>query len=172
MSGFSRIIYRPVVNYFITLAKDYKATLIEIKEKSIKRPFGTCFWIGFAGYLIYLSTDNPNEISFFDQLITSQNSLITVGEDLRNPSSSSHIFFLNQCVRERTLTRLDLCILSLMFRHDIDQDCALLHNSCNYLKPSYLNYLTERLIDIGFAGKWRILEHKMIDYDINPREWR
>jgi uncharacterized protein C19orf52 len=171
MSNFARFVYRPIFNYITNLVNDYKATLIEIKDKSLKRPFGTGCLIGFMGFLFHLSNNNPNEVSFLDQLITAQNNLITVGESVRNPSSSEHIFFLNQCIRERTLTRLDLCILSLMFRNDIDQDCALFLNSCNYLKPSNFNYLTERIIDIGFAGKWRIMELKMVDFDVNPQEW-
>ena len=104
-------------------------------------------------------------------MVTARNDLLVVGDNIRNPSSAEFVSFLNQCQGEKTLRRLDLGVISLLLRMDLNPDCAVYINQCDFLKPTYVEQLTERLVDIGIAGRWRILDRKMVDYDVNPDEW-
>lgn len=38
------------------------------------------------------------------------------------------------------------------------------------LFSGYLDYY-DRIVDVGWLGKWWILEKKMEDMDVNPEEW-
>lgn len=158
-------------DYFKLIYEDYKGSLMEVKDGIINKPGKTALLSAVLGGAIYLVESNPNERCFFDQVITSQNDLIEVGDQVRNQSSLDHVLFLNQCLKERTLSRLNLGFLSLLVQLDLDPQCALYVNQCKYLKPSYKSYVTERLVDVGIAGKWRLLDHKMLNYDVNPDEW-
>ena len=35
----------------------------------------------------------------------------------------------------------------------------------------FLQYSRDRLVDIGFLGRWWLMERSMREYDINPAEW-
>jgi hypothetical protein len=52
-----------------------------------------------------------------------------------------------------------------------DGDLAVYKATCSYLKPKYLTF-HERIVDVGFVGKWWKLQEYMIDYDINDEEWK
>ncbi len=34
-----------------------------------------------------------------------------------------------------------------------------------------MQYSRDRLVDIGFLGRWWLMERSMREYDINPAEW-
>lgn len=137
-----------------------------------KKPGRTAVVFGLLGGAIYLACSNPNELSFHDQVITSQNDLIELSDDVRNRSSLDHVLYLNQCFKERTLHRFNLGFLSLLIRLDVNPQNALYAYQCQYLKPSYKSYIQDRLVDVGIAGKWRLLDYYMSDFDVNPDEWK
>ena len=152
-------------------ALDYRDTLKEIKDYSIAKPKRAAIIWFCIGSALYLIRNNPSQECFNNQVKESYHHLLVVHESQRNPVSVEHISFLNDCVQSHCIKRLDLGIFSLLFRLDCDPKCALYTNTCDYLQPSYTEYLTKRLLDIGIAGRYRFIEHKMIDYDVNPAEW-
>ncbi|XP_074594065.1 mitochondrial import inner membrane translocase subunit Tim29 [Brevipalpus obovatus] len=162
---------KSLVEYVGRILRDYKDAVVEVKDGAIQKPIKALIVTGVVGGLIYLADSNPNERCFLDQLVNSQNDLIEVSEQLRNQSSLQHVLHLNKCRGARDLKRLNLGFLSFLYRLDRNSDCALYINQCEYLKPSLKSCLTERLIDVGVAGKWWILSHKMFDYDVNSNEW-
>ncbi|XP_015782115.1 mitochondrial import inner membrane translocase subunit Tim29-like [Tetranychus urticae] len=162
---------KKITEFISLLFNQYKNTLVEIKDGMVQRPIKSGFQLSTLTGLIYLLNNNPSEQCYLDQLLTARNDLLVVGDNIRNPSSFEFVSFLNQCQGERTLKRLDLGVISLLLRMDLSPDCALYINQCDFLKPTYMELLTERLVDIGVAGRWRVLDRKMIDYDVNPDEW-
>lgn len=122
------------------------------------------------GSCFYSSLHNPDEASLRREIIREGLRLILVGESIRNPVSVQHITQLEQCCNEKTLRRLNLGILSLIWLDNYDKDCCLYKATCSYLKPRYVTFY-ERIVDIGFLDKWWILEKKMRDYDVNDAEF-
>lgn len=96
--------------------------------------------------------------------------LILVGEPIRNPVSVQHIKWLEQCYNEGLIRRLNLGILSLIWVDNYDKDCSFYKAVCPYLKPRFVTF-HERIVDVGFLGKWWLLERKMKNYDINEAEF-
>lgn len=93
-----------------------------------------------------------------------------VGETIRNEISVQHVQILEKCYNEGIVRRFSIGILSIIWLDNYDKDCSLYKAVCPYLKPRYLNFY-ERIIDIGFLDRWWILDRKMIDYDINAKEF-
>jgi hypothetical protein len=122
------------------------------------------------GGCFYFNQYNPDETMFREQLLQSNAKLIQVGEPIRNPVSTQHIKWLEQCYNEGIMRRLNLGILSLIWLDNYNKDCSLYKAVCPYLKPRYMTFY-ERIVDIGFLGNWWLLELKMKDYDINEAEF-
>ncbi len=63
-----------------------------------------------------------------------------------------------------------------MWRDRFSDQVGAFTATCEYTKPRFLETLglwrsDSRLVDIGFLGRWWILEKKMHDCDINEDEW-
>nr|CAD7601450.1 unnamed protein product [Timema genevievae] len=48
--------------------------------------------------------------------------------------------------------------------------CGIYSSQCDYLKPRFTE-LTDRVLDVGFLGRWWILHNIMRDFDVNPIEF-
>lgn len=68
------------------------------------------------------------------------------------------------------LFRLSLGFCSLLWLDNYSKVCGVYKSQCEYLKPRYLT-MHERIVDVGFLGKWLVIGKKMEEFDINPQEW-
>ena len=78
---------------------------------------------------------------------------------------------VTRCENEDTLKFTNLGIATLVWRNDNTAKLGLYSAQCDYLKPTYKEILSERIIDFGINNKWTVLEKMMEDYDINIDEW-
>ncbi|CAL8342809.1 unnamed protein product [Merluccius merluccius] len=58
-----------------------------------------------------------------------------------------------------------------MFCADYDPEVDLYEAQCGNLSISWKS-LPQRLLDVGFAGRWWLLDSKMKDYDVNDVEFK
>lgn len=79
-------------------------------------------------------------------------------------SSLIWIFFLQY------LFRLSIGFFSFLWVDNYSKVCGVFKSRCDYLKPRYLTF-HERIMDVGFAGQWWVINKKMEEFDINPNEW-
>ena len=70
-----------------------------------------------------------------------------------------------------TLKFTNLGIATLVWEDNFDSSVGNFSSQCSYLKPSYQEILSTRMVDIGFINKWRFFDKAMEDYDINLEEW-
>lgn len=169
-SAFGRLFKRSY-DYGALVYNDYQGVLVEAAKDCRNRPLKASVYFSGLGFLFYAYKTNPDENSFRQQLVQSITEMGLVHPDVRNPASYDHVCHLNQLDSERVLKPLSLCFFSVIFRQDYDPKCGLYNARCGYLSPTYISYLTERVVDIGVLGHWRILRHKLADYDVNPSEW-
>lgn len=153
------------------LFEDYKGVVVDTIQDSKNRPLKASIYGSAVGFLVYAGFTNPDEQSFRQHLISSYNEMGLVHASVRNPPAYEHICHLNQLDSERVLKPLSLGFVSFVFREDYNAKCGLYASQCEFLQPTYLSYLTERIVDVGFLGKWWIIEKKIKDYDVNPSEW-
>ncbi|KAG5317038.1 TIM29 translocase, partial [Acromyrmex heyeri] len=156
--------------YWHGLYIDYKDVALDVVKDCTERPVHATIYITLLGSCFYSNRHNPDETMFREQLIQNSIKLIQVGEPIRNPVSVQHIKWLERCYNEGLIRRLNLGVLSLIWLDNYDKYCSSYKAVCPYLKPRYITFY-ERIVDVGFLGKWWILDRKMKDYDVNEAEF-
>ncbi|GFS70444.1 uncharacterized protein NPIL_421211 [Nephila pilipes] len=157
--------------FYVNLYADYKSFVLEIRDGCVNRPKkALLITTGFATLIGAMQT-NPNEHSFFDQHAKNSSALIMVAEPIRNPAVEEHVTYLNRCINQGLLRRMDLLFFSLMWVADYHKECNIYSTQCKYLRPDFLTFY-ERIVDVGVFGSWINLILKMKDFDINPNEWK
>lgn len=157
------------IDYLIQVKNDYKQVLIDTLTECKDRPIkASAYGTGLA-LIGYCLATNPDERDFEQQLSESQNNLASVPKNLQNPSSCDFVLTLNDLNNQKVLNYQSLGLFSVMYVTDWPKHCALFPNHCNYLKPRVKSYFYDRIIDIGFVHKFRILDNKMVDYDVNEQ---
>ncbi|XP_058061679.1 mitochondrial import inner membrane translocase subunit Tim29 [Anopheles bellator] len=152
--------------YWKNLAIDYREMVIDTGRGMRDRPVRSTVYLTLLTAAGYSGANNPSERDFYDQFRRSYNELSLVHPTCQNPVASQHVTFLERCHNEGLLRRLSLGVVSFMWLDNYDKGLATYKAICPYLKPRYLTF-HERIVDVGFNGRWRLLERKMLDYDIN-----
>ncbi|OTF79340.1 hypothetical protein BLA29_005466 [Euroglyphus maynei] len=126
------------INYLRNVGNDYKNVYLETLQDIRKRPLKATI-IGSillsGGYCI---VHNPTFDDFQMQLIDSNNCISRVPQSICNQKSRQYVHHLF-CMNNKQILR--------------------------YQSFEWRTFFTERIIDVGFLGRFHYLEHKMKDYD-------
>lgn len=109
---------------------------------------------------------NPTFNHFTDSIRTAQNLVGLVYEDSQNIKTVQFLRFLEQCRNEERLRLTSYALFSIIWKHDYSSNLSTADAKCEYLQPQYSTFF-DRIIDVGFMGKWWNLEKQMKDYDVN-----
>ncbi|XP_063971972.1 mitochondrial import inner membrane translocase subunit Tim29 [Diachasmimorpha longicaudata] len=156
--------------YWKNLYLDYKDVGVDVVKECRNRPVKAGAYFSVLAGCYYLSKTNPDLCTFREELLKNSMRLMYVGESTRNPTSMSHVLHMKECLNNNIIRRLNLGVMSFIWLDNYSDRCALYKVQCNYLKPEYTSF-HERIVDVGFLGKWWILEDKMKNYDINEIEF-
>lgn len=159
-------VYEKWMLYWKGLMMDYRDVFVGVargaKEKPIKA--STLGLTALAAY--YCAKNNPSETDFYDRVIQHKANMVLVHESCLKPESAQYLTFLERCSNEGVLRKLNLGVVSVLWVTDYNKVVKLFKATCEYTQPDFLSW-KERIIDIGFLGKWIKLEQKMVDYDVN-----
>jgi hypothetical protein len=158
-------------NYLWAVKEDYKSVALELVQESRNRPLKATAIGSIVSFMGYAIHTNPDLNGFYEELICAENQLGLIPETIRNPEAYGHVHRLRDLNNQRLLNRTSCVLFSILWRRDFDPKCGLFVAQCRFTRPSLISYW-DRVEDIGFLGKWRILGHRIVDYDVNPREWR
>jgi hypothetical protein len=89
----------------------------------------------------------------------------------KNTISQQYCDRVTKCYNQGTLRFTNLHFATVVWEDNFDSNSGLFEAQCEYLKPTYKDMVTTRLIDVGIHGSWKISEQIMKDYDINVNEW-
>ncbi|XP_067120621.1 uncharacterized protein [Centruroides vittatus] len=157
--------------FWKVLFQDYKQVADDIVNESRTKPVKTLTIFGGIGLTAYAIKTNPDETDFRNQLLQYTNDIMILNDAIRNPTADNHMKYLNACVNEGTVRRLNLIAFSIIWIGNYHPDCQLYPSQCSYLKPQYLTFY-QRIVDFGIFGQWIGMLQKMKDFDINPKEWK
>ena len=124
--------------------------------------------LGATGYFI---KTNPSEENFHEHLMDYRNDLATVGEPIRNPTSDFYLQAIMGYANAGVLRYTNVGVCSVMWVDNFDPQVDLFEAHCKSIKVGWLEW-KDKVVDIGVLGRWRLMDQAMIDYDINPHEWR
>ncbi len=167
----SRVTLKEKWNIFWkNLYVDYKDVAVETWNGSKAKPMKASFYLSLTGGIFYLWCTNPTEHSYMGELTRTDTEVSFVSPAIRNPYAENYDHVLMKQKIKGELRYSNFEIFSVVWRHDSDKKVGLFQATCKYLKPLW-SEVRERFVDIGFAGKWWMLERNMIDFDVNPLEW-
>lgn len=113
----------------------------------------------------------PDRSSFEAALLERSGQLGLLSPWIRSGSSDGHVQSLMKLRNEGRLRYLSLGVLTLLYHSDFDPDVTLYEAQCSNLSVPWRE-LPQRVLDVGFVGRWWILDSKMRDYDVNEDEFK
>lgn len=157
--------------WFRSMASDYKDACREIFVSARKRPLKASVYAALVGGAWASFQTKPDRPSFETALLECSGQLGLLSPWIRSPTSDGHVQSLVKLRNEGRLRHVSLGLFTLVFRYDYDPDVALYEARCSNLSVPWRE-LPERMLDVGFAGRWWILDSKMRDFDVNDDEFR
>uniref|UniRef100_A0A6G1S779 Uncharacterized protein C19orf52 n=1 Tax=Aceria tosichella TaxID=561515 RepID=A0A6G1S779_9ACAR len=158
--------------YFKNLSIDYLEVFKEVRQNARKRPLKASFYGASTLFVLNLFRANEGLRSYTSEVISACNRLGSVTENSRNPLSNEFIQQIGELNCHGVLRQIDLGFSTLIYKADANPDLALFRYHCSHLQPSFIEILTDRVVDLGLLGHWINLELKMKDYDINEEEYK
>ncbi|XP_050540832.1 mitochondrial import inner membrane translocase subunit Tim29 [Daktulosphaira vitifoliae] len=158
-------------SYWKNVANDYYEAILGIGTYSKENPLKSMLTSVLASCMFYCAFNNPDEENYWSELLDCTNSMLYISPSICSPNTVQRLEYLSRCNNSRTIKRLNLLILSIIWIDDFDDNIYLYKAQCTYLKPSIFQ-IPYRVVDIGFLNTWWYLKQTMVDYDVNPNEWK
>lgn len=136
-----------------------------------ERPVKASVYVTLLGGAWACFHTQPDQSSFEAALLERSNQLGLLSPWIRNATSDGHVQSLVKFRNDGRLRHASLGILSLVYHADYDPDATLYEAQCSNLSVPWRE-LPQRILDVGFVGRWWILDSKMKDYDVNEEEFK
>ncbi|XP_051995872.1 mitochondrial import inner membrane translocase subunit Tim29-like [Xyrauchen texanus] len=153
------------------LLGDYKEACREAVLGARERPLKASVYFGLLGGMYACYYTNPDDTSFETSLLETSNRLALLSPWIRSGTSDAHVQSLVKLQNEGRLRYASLGIVSLTYYTDYHPDSSLYEACCSTISVPW-SELPKRMLDVGFAGRWWVIDHKMKDYDINEEEFK
>ncbi|XP_051570920.1 mitochondrial import inner membrane translocase subunit Tim29-like [Myxocyprinus asiaticus] len=166
-----RLLNSRAVVWCRSLLGDYKEACREVVLGARERPLKASVYLGLLGGMYACFYTNPDDASFETSLLETSNRLALLSPWIRSGTSDGHVQSLVKLQNEGRLRYASLGIASLTYYTDYDPDSSLYEARCSAISVPWAE-LPKRILDVGFAGRWWVVDHKMKDYDINEEEFK
>ncbi|CAM4360275.1 unnamed protein product [Leuciscus chuanchicus] len=154
-----------------SLLSDYKEACREAVLGARDRPLKTSVYLGLLGGMYACYYTNPDDGSFETSLLETSNRLALLSPWIRSGTSDGHVQTLVKLRNEGKLRYASLGIASLTYYTDYNSESSLYEACCSAISVPWTE-LPKRVLDVGFVGRWWVLDHKMKDFDINEEEFK
>lgn len=154
-----------------SLFSDYKDASWEVVAGLWERPVKASVYASLLAGTWACFYTKPDCSSFEATLLECSNQLGLLSPWIRNGTSDSHVQSLVKLRNEGRLRHASLGLLSLVYCADYDPDTTLYEAQCSNLSVPWRE-LPERMLDVGFIGRWWVLDLKMKDCDVNEEEFK
>lgn len=162
---------KKVFDFYETLIDDYYNVAKDVMQDAKDKPVKATLVAGMLATSYAAYRTNPDQRCFADQLVQYVHDMGMVDPPIRHQAAFDHVHQMYRIWNERRMRRLNFIFFSVLWQDDFPPDSGHYLSQCQYLKPRITSFLTERVIDVGAFGRWRFLDHKLADYDVNPDEW-
>lgn len=154
-----------------SLVSDYKEACREVVVGAWERPIKASVYMALLGGTWACFHTKPDQTSFEAALLERTGQLGLLSPWIRNATSDTHVQSLVKLQSEGRLRHISLGILTLVYCADYDPNVTLYEAQCSNLSVPWRE-LPQRMLDVGFVGRWWILDSKMKDYDVNEEEFK
>ncbi|KAK7174676.1 hypothetical protein R3I93_001778 [Phoxinus phoxinus] len=154
-----------------SLLSDYKEACREAVLGAREQPLKSSVYLGLLGGMYACYYTNPDDDSFETSLLETSNRLALLSPWTRSGTSDGHVQALMKLRNEGKLRYASLGIASLTYHTDYNSESSLYEAQCSAISVPWTE-LPKRVLDVGFVGRWWVLDHKMKDFDINEEEFK
>ncbi|XP_017287691.1 mitochondrial import inner membrane translocase subunit Tim29 [Kryptolebias marmoratus] len=154
-----------------SLLSDYREACREMVVGAWERPLKTSVYATLLGGAWIFFQTKPDRSLFEAALLECSNQLCLLSPWIRNATSDGHVQSLMRLRNEGRLCCASLGLLCVIYRADFNPETTLYEAWCSNLSAPWRE-LPQRMLDIGFIGRWWILESKMKNYDVNEEEFK
>lgn len=152
------------------LLRDYAEACRDGLTAARARPGRAAVYVGMLGGAAACCALAPIEAAFEEALLDASGSLLLLAPATRNRHSEVFLQRLLWLRGRGRLRHLNLGFFSLVYEAPFDAQASLYQARCRYLQPRWVDF-PRRILDVGFIGRWWILETRMHDCDINDDEF-
>lgn len=152
------------------LLRDYAEACGDAASAARARPGRAAVYVGLLGGAAACCALAPSETAFEEALLDASGSLLLLAPTTRNRHSEAFLQRLLWLRGRGRLRHVNLGLCSLMYEAPFDAQASLYQARCRYLQPRWIDF-PGRVLDVGFVGRWWVLENRMRDCDINDDEF-
>lgn len=152
------------------LLRDYAEACGDAAAAARARPGRAAVYMGLLGGAAACCALAPSEAAFEEALLDASGSLLLLAPATRNRHSEAFLQRLLWLRGRGRLRHVNLGFCSLVYEAPFDSQASLYQARCRYLQPRWVDF-PGRVLDVGFVGRWWILENRMHDCDINDDEF-
>lgn len=154
-----------------SLLHDYAEACRDIGVGMKERPGKAAVYLSLLTGAGICNHKTPCEMSFQSSLLDAVGTLLLLSPWTRNGCSEGHVQRLVTLRNQGRLRYRSLVFFALMYEAPYDQDCNLYEAQCKHLAPRLLDF-PSRVCDVGFLGRWWVLDSKMKEFDVNDDEFK
>ncbi|XP_066129792.1 mitochondrial import inner membrane translocase subunit Tim29 [Saccopteryx bilineata] len=152
------------------LLRDYAEACGDAAAAARTRPGRAAVYLGLLGGTAACCALAPSEAAFEEALLDASGTLLLLTPATRNRDSEAYVQQLLWLRGRGRLRHVNLGLCSLVYEAPYDAQASLYQARCRYLQPRLVEF-PDRILDVGFVGRWWVLGARMHDCDINDEEF-
>lgn len=149
-----------------SLLQDYAEACKDAAAAARGPPGRAAVYLGLLGGAAACCSLAPSEAAFEEALLDASGTLLLLAPATRNRDSEAFVQRLLWLRGRGCLHHVSLGLCSLVYEAPFDAQASLYQARCRYLQPRWTD-VPDRILDVGFVGRWWVLGARMRDCDIN-----
>lgn len=141
----------------------------DIAKEARLHPLKTLVYFLSGGMLLAAWEQRPDSATYINDVLEYANELAQCSEVVRNPHSQAYIERIAQLYSDDCLRYVNCGFFAIMMQRPHNPRCKNYHLVCKHLQPS-IRTADQRVVDVGWWGRWYVLEREMVDFDVNEEE--
>ena len=148
---------------------DYVEVAKDLIQGARQRPVKAALYLISGTAFTITWKKRPDYASYINDVVEYANELSMCSELVRRPSAKQYIDTITRQHSDGYLRYVSLGLVAIILRRSCSTSCSNYHETCKHLQPRAWT-VAERVVDVGFWGRWRNLEMEMLDFDVNEEE--
>ena len=149
---------------------DYVAVSKDIASNARQRPIKTLLYLATGGTLVTTWKKRPDLDGYINDVLEYSNEIGECSEVTRSSRAQSYISRIIQLNSDGYLRYINLGLVAIVMTRSSAPACKNYHETCKHLQPGLLS-AWQRVMDVGFWGRWLQLERNMVDFDVSEEEF-
>ncbi|KAK5979630.1 Rab-GAP TBC domain-containing protein [Trichostrongylus colubriformis] len=158
------------VDFWRRMGNDYLTVAKETAEGCVEKPFKAGLYFTGLGTLVYAYRTNPSELRTMNELRELRQRMTLLPASIHNKETDAELAERSLLMCQNRLHYYNLWFFSLLVQSPHDSLVRIYESQDRNLKDWAVIEFFNNIYDVGVLGRWRRLEKKFKDYDVNHEE--